>query len=101
MFTILMWIVFGFVVGLIARALHPQDAPVGCLPTIGVGVAGSFIGGGINWLLGFGHSPFEPSGFLMSILGGFLCLMAWRWYVLKTSPQGPRSFFSGKLIKKN
>jgi uncharacterized membrane protein YeaQ/YmgE (transglycosylase-associated protein family) len=67
------------------------------LPTIGIGVAGSFVGGVINWFLGVGISPFEPSGFLMSILGGVLFLVAWRWWVLKNSPEGPRHFITGKL----
>jgi len=99
MFSLLIWIVFGLIVGLIAKALHPGDEPVGCLSTIGIGVGGSFIGGGINWMLGMGNHPFHPSGFLMSILGGIVCCMAWRWYNLKTSPTGPKNFFTGKRLK--
>lgn len=99
MFSLLIWIVFGLIVGLIAKAIHPGDEPAGCLSTIGIGVGGSFVGGGINWLLGFGNHPFAPSGFLMSILGGVICCMVWRWYALKNSPEGPKSFFTGKRLK--
>ena len=99
MFTILIWIVFGLIVGLIAKAIHPGDEPTGCLPTIGIGVAGSFVGGGINWALGLGNTPFAPSGFLMSIVGGIICCAAWRWYALKNSSEGPKSFFTGKRLK--
>lgn len=99
MFSILIWAVFGFIVGLCAKALHPGDEPVGCLPTIGIGVGGSFVGGAINWILGFGNHSFHSSGLLMSILGGIICCMAWRWYSLKTSSEGPKSFFTGKRLK--
>jgi len=98
MFTILIWGVFGLIVGLFAKALHPGDDPLGFLPTVSIGVAGSFVGGGINWFLGMGNSNFHPSGFVMSILG-VLCCAAWRWYSLKTSETGPKSFFTGKRLK--
>jgi uncharacterized membrane protein YeaQ/YmgE (transglycosylase-associated protein family) len=97
MLTIFIWIVFGFFVGLIASALHPGEEPVGCLPTIGIGIGGSFIGGAINWMLGLGNHPFHPSGFLMSIVGGIIFCMIWRWYILRTMPT-PRNFF-GKRLK--
>lgn len=103
MFTILMWSIFGLVVGLVAKAIHPGDDPIGCLPTIGIGVAGSFVGGGINWLIGMGPitpgNTFHPAGMFLSILGGVLCCAGWRWYNLKTAETGPKSFFSGKNLK--
>jgi uncharacterized membrane protein YeaQ/YmgE (transglycosylase-associated protein family) len=99
MFTLIIWAIFGLIVGLIAKAIHPGEDPVGIFPTIGIGVAGSYIGGGINWLLDMGASPFEPSGFLMGIIGGVIACAAWRWWSLKNSPQGPRSFFSGKKLR--
>lgn len=99
MFSILIWIIFGLIVGLIAKAIHPGDEPVGFIPTAGIGIAGSFVGGGINWLMGFGNHPFAPSGFMMSIVGGIICCVAWRWYSLRTSPTGPKSFFTGKHLR--
>lgn len=99
MFTLLIWGIFGLIVGLIAKALHPGDDPIGCLPTIGIGVSGSFVGGGLNWLLGMGNSPFHPSGLVLSVLGGVLCCAAWRWYSLRTSETGPKSFFTGKRLR--
>lgn len=99
MFYILGWLLFGLIVGLASKFIHPGDEPVGFIPTVGIGVGGSFIGGMLNWVLGMGSQPFQPSGFLMSILGGIVCCMAWRWYSLKTSPSGPKSFFTGKHLR--
>lgn len=81
MFTILYWVIFGLIVGLIAKAIHPGEDPVGFLPTIGIGIAGSFIGGGINWLLGSG-APFSTSGILMSIIGGVIFCFIYSRYKL-------------------
>ena len=93
------WIAFGFLVGILAKFLHPGDDPVGFIPTVGIGIAGSFVGGAANWMLQIGDSPFEPSGFLMSILGGVVFCMIWRWWSLNNAPTGPKSFFTGKKLK--
>ena len=71
MLFILSWIVYGLIVGLLAKALHPGSDPVGFLPTIGVGIAGSYIGGLINYLLG-GGGEFSASGILMGVVGGVI-----------------------------
>jgi len=98
MLLILSWLVFGLLVGLVAKLLHPGDDPVGFLPTLGIGVGGSFVGGFINWLLSMGNSPFHASGFIMSVLGGVLCCVGYRYYRLKVKSDGPRSFLSGKKL---
>lgn len=99
MFSLICWITFGIVVGLIAKFLHPGDEPVGFIPTLAIGIAGTFIGGLINWVMDFGKSSFEPSGFLFSIVGGIIFCAAWRWYNLTRSLDGPKDFFTGKNIK--
>lgn len=95
MIAIISWIVFGLLVGLIAKAIHPGDEPMGCLSTIAIGISGSFVGGLINWILQ-PKAHFSNGGFLMSILGGIICCVAWRWYSLKTATSGPKNFFTGK-----
>ena len=79
-FTVLSWIVFGLIVGLIAKLLHPGDDPVGFLPTVGIGIAGSLVGGLIQWTLRLGSGPFAPSGFIFSIIGGVIFCWAYRRY---------------------
>ena len=97
MLSVLIWIIFGFIVGAIAKAIHPGSDPLGCISTIAIGVFGSIVGGIINWLISAGSESYEPSGFIMSILGGVVCCIAFRSYLLKTSASGPRNFFTGKL----
>lgn len=61
MIWLLGWLLYGLVVGLLAKLLHPGEDPVGFVPTIGIGIAGSFVGGGLQWLLRMG-GPFSPAG---------------------------------------
>tara|TARA_Y100000034_G_scaffold48390_1_gene59752 strand:+ start:5698 stop:5985 length:288 start_codon:yes stop_codon:yes gene_type:complete len=84
MFSLIGWLVYGLIVGLIAKALHPGDDPVGFSWTLGVGVGGSFIGGFINWVMGNGYSPISSSGILMGVVGGVIFLAAWRWWRLRS-----------------
>jgi uncharacterized membrane protein YeaQ/YmgE (transglycosylase-associated protein family) len=95
---ILSWLIFGLIVGYLAKILHPGQEPVGYVPTLGIGVVGSFIGGAIRYVIGYGNSFFEPSGFVMSILGGVVFCAFYRFYKLKTEKTGPKSFLSGKKL---
>jgi len=74
---ILLFIVFGFAVGLIARALMPGRQSMGLIMTAVVGMVGSFIGGLIGNLIS-GRSLFDltSAGFIGSLLGALLVLAA-------------------------
>lgn len=70
------WIVFGLIVGAIARFLMPGPQPMGLLLTIGLGVAGSFIGGWLGSLIHGGPiNTAQPAGWIGSIIGAFLLLL--------------------------
>lgn len=99
MLSLMILVVFGLIIGSIVKIIHPGDEPVGYIPTVAIGIAGSFVGGFMNYILGFSHHFLAPSGFLMSILGGICCCIAWRWYSLKISAIEPKSFFTGKKIR--
>ena len=43
--SLVMWLIFGAVVGGIAKWLYPGKCPEGWMPTIGIGIAGSLAGG--------------------------------------------------------
>lgn len=78
--TLVMWTIFGLIVGSIAKGLHPGDDPVGWLPTLGIGIAGSFIGGFLHSLLG-GHFTWNhPAGLVWSIVGGVIFCFAYSHY---------------------
>ncbi len=76
--TIISWIVFGLIVGLIARALYPGNQRMGFMATTILGVIGSLVGGMIAW--GFGFRPdegaFAGAGWIMSIVGAMIVVWA-------------------------
>ena len=73
MFWIIGWIFFGFFVGLIARSLIPGSQPMGCFATMLLGVAGSFTGGAVGYLLQ-GGSLIQSSGWIGSVVGAIILL---------------------------
>ena len=76
-FSILVWIIFGAIVGAIARMIYPGDENLNFFGTIMLGVTGSFIGGAINWCIGWGDSFISGSGFIMSIVGAIIVCGLW------------------------
>jgi uncharacterized membrane protein YeaQ/YmgE (transglycosylase-associated protein family) len=77
MMGILTWIVFGLVVGIIAKLLTPGKDPGGFIVTMLLGVAGALLGGFIGRAMGF-YGPGETAGWLMSIGGAILLLLLYR-----------------------
>lgn len=73
--SILLFIVFGFVVGLIARALMPGRQGMGMLMTAGLGIAGSFLGGFVGSLIsGRPLTEFNTTGLIGSVIGALAVL---------------------------
>lgn len=79
------WLAYGLIVGIIAKKLHQGDEPIGWLETIMVGVVGSYVGGLINWLLGWGVHVFEPSGMIMGIIGGVVFCYIYSYWKSKNN----------------
>ena len=77
---ILSWIVFGLVVGIIAKLLMPGRDPGGFIITILLGIAGALLGGFIGRAMGF-YGPDQSAGWLMSILGAIVLLLLYRLLV--------------------
>src|SRR5882724_2926191 len=73
-FTIIGWIIFGIIVGLVARLLHPGRDPGGFVVTCLLGIAGSVLAGFIGRALGW-YREGEGAGFIMSVLGAILVLV--------------------------
>ena len=77
---ILSWILFGLVIGIIAKLLMPGRDPGGFIVTILLGVAGALLGGFIGRTMGF-YGENEGAGWLMSILGAVILLALYRMLV--------------------
>jgi uncharacterized membrane protein YeaQ/YmgE (transglycosylase-associated protein family) len=73
MFGVLGWIVFGLIVGVIAKLLMPGRDPGGFIITVLLGIAGAVVGGFLGRALGF-YGPGEAAGFLMSLVGAVILL---------------------------
>jgi uncharacterized membrane protein YeaQ/YmgE (transglycosylase-associated protein family) len=74
---ILSWILFGLVVGIIAKLLMPGRDPGGFIITILLGIAGALVGGFIGRAMGF-YGPNQTAGWIVSILGAIVLLLLYR-----------------------
>jgi uncharacterized membrane protein YeaQ/YmgE (transglycosylase-associated protein family) len=71
-------VLWGLVVGALARLALPGPDPIGIPATIGLGIAGSFVGGLVaRAFLGVG------GGIVFSVLGATALLYAYRRFVQK------------------
>ena len=77
---ILAWILFGLVVGIIAKLLMPGRDPGGFIVTILLGIAGALIGGFIGRAMGF-YGTNQSAGWIVSILGAIILLALYRMMV--------------------
>jgi len=72
---ILLFIVFGFIVGLLARAIMPGTQSMGIVATSLLGIAGSFVGGFVVALVTHTQvTDLNTAGVIGSILGALLLL---------------------------
>ncbi len=77
MFGVLGWIVFGLIVGVLAKFLMPGKDPGGFVITALIGIAGALVGGAVGRFAGF-YAPGEPAGLIMSIVGAILLLFLYK-----------------------
>ena len=65
---ILFWILFGLVVGIVAKFIMPGNDPGGIFITMGLGIVGAMLGGWIGRVMGL-YREGEPAGFIMAVVG--------------------------------
>lgn len=80
MFGIIGWIIFGLIVGAVAKLVMPGRDPGGIIVTILLGIVGAVVGGYIGRALGL-YGPDDAAGFLMSLLGAVVLLGIYRMVV--------------------
>ena len=76
-YGIIGWIVIGGLAGLIAKFLMPGRDPGGCIITILLGIAGSFVAGMLGHALGW-YEVGDGPGILASIIGSIILLAIYR-----------------------
>lgn len=77
--TILLWIVFGLIAGVVAKWIMPGRDPGGIIVTTALGIVGAVVGGMIGTAVGFGSvSGFDIRSLLVAIGGAMLLLMGYR-----------------------
>ena len=80
MFGFIGWIIFGLIVGALAKLIMPGKDPGGFIITTILGIVGSVLGGWLGRVMGF-YGPNEPAGFIMALLGAILLLALYRFSV--------------------
>lgn len=75
--SILGWIFFGLVVGIIGKLLMPGRDPGGFVITILLGIAGALVGGFLGRMLGL-YREDDPVGFVMAVIGSIVLLVLYR-----------------------
>jgi uncharacterized membrane protein YeaQ/YmgE (transglycosylase-associated protein family) len=82
MFSILGWIVFGLIVGALAKLVMPGRDPGGILVTIVLGIVGAVLGGWLGRAIGL-YGPGEAAGFVMALIGALILLGLYRLLVAR------------------
>ena len=80
---ILIWILFGLIVGVVAKFLMLGRDPGGFVITIVLGIVGAFVGGFVGRMLGW-YRDGDPVGFVMAVLGAIVVLAIYRMTVGRT-----------------
>ena len=81
---ILGWILFGLIVGAVAKLLMPGRDPGGIIVTMLLGIAGALLGGFLGRALGL-YNEGEPAGFIMATLGAIVLLALYRMMIGRRS----------------
>lgn len=76
MFSILVWCVYGLFVGSIAKSIVPGEENFGFWKTVVLGVAGSYAGGAVLYMLGK-YDSVAPAGIVAGVAGAVLALVVY------------------------
>lgn len=81
--SILGWIFFGLVVGIIGKLLMPGRDPGGFIITTILGIVGALVGGFLGRVLGL-YREGDPVGFVMAIIGSIILLVLYRLFATRS-----------------
>ncbi|MFN7998115.1 MAG: GlsB/YeaQ/YmgE family stress response membrane protein [Bryobacteraceae bacterium] len=72
--------IFGLIIGLIARLLVPGPNPHGLIATMLLGLVGAWLGGFLGRALGL-YPPGHPAGFFMALIGAVIVIFIYDYAV--------------------
>jgi len=75
--AVLGWIIFGLVVGVVAKLLTPGRDPGGVIVTVLLGIAGALLGGFLGRAVGW-YREGDPVGFAVAVVGSIVLLVLYR-----------------------
>ncbi len=74
------WIIFGLIVGVVAKLIMPGRDPGGFIVTILLGIVGALLGGFLGRAVGW-YGPNDSAGFIMALIGAIILLILYRLLV--------------------
>ena len=74
------WIVFGLVVGIVAKFLMPGRDPSGFVITAALGIVGGLVGGFLGRAMGW-YGDGDAVGFVMAVIGSLILLAVYRFTI--------------------
>jgi uncharacterized membrane protein YeaQ/YmgE (transglycosylase-associated protein family) len=78
------WVVFGLVVGIVAKLLMPGRDPGGFVITALLGIGGALLGGMVGRTIGW-YADGDPVGFVMAVVGSIMVLAVYRLTMGRTT----------------
>lgn len=81
---LIMFLVFGLIVGALARLVVPGREPGGWVVSMVLGVLGSFLGGFLGRAMNL-YQEGEPAGFIMSFIGAVIVVAGYHLITRRTT----------------
>jgi uncharacterized membrane protein YeaQ/YmgE (transglycosylase-associated protein family) len=75
--SVIGWVVFGLIVGIVAKFLMPGRDPSGFVITAVIGIVGALLGGFLGRAIGW-YGDGHPVGFVMAVIGAVILLAGYR-----------------------
>ena len=95
---VLIWVGFGTLVGLMAKAVMPGRDPGGAVATLAMGIGGTVVGCGVlTYFSGHRITPVGPLGFLVATSGAFTLLFFYRLLSGRFFHEGDRALVARSL----
>ncbi len=84
MIELIMWIIFGALIGWIASLIMGTDERQGGLANIVIGIVGAVVGGFIARMLGVDVSGFNVVSFLVALGGAVLLIAVYKMFTRRS-----------------